>query len=48
MLPWDVARFRAEKNKHMQTQVLKDELQPTLSEAIRYAPTNRSAGYPQA
>lgn len=33
----------SEQRKQMQTQSLKDELQPKFSEAIRYAPTNRSA-----
>lgn len=33
----------SEQRKQMQTLSLKDELQPTLSEAIRYAPTNRFA-----
>lgn len=38
----------SEQTKQMQTSILKDELQHTRSEAIRYAPTNRFAYYPQA
>lgn len=33
----------SEQRRQMQTLCLKDELQPTLSKAIRYARTNRSA-----